>query len=174
MERTMMTILKRFLALILLLTIAGRADAQTAPTTIFLVRHAEKGPENPDPSLTPAGQRRATALAGILRDAKISAVFTSEFKRTRETLSPVAEAMHLTPTVIPAGKLDSLVSSIQGLPPGSRAAVASHSNLVHLIAERLTGAKLPMLTDADYDRLIVLTITGKGTGEAVVLRYGEP
>ena len=169
-----MTMLKRLLVLLVVLLMAGRAEAQTAPVTVFLVRHAEKGPENPDPSLTPAGQRRAATLGGILRDARVSVLFASEFKRTRETLNPIAEAMQITTTVIPAGQLDSLVSRIQALPPGTRAAVASHSNLVHLIAERLTGAKLPMLTDADYDRLLVLTITGKGTGEMVVLRYGEP
>ena len=76
--------------------------------------------------------------------------------------------------MISATNLDSLVARLGSLPPGSRAVVASHSNLVHLIVERLSGVKVAPLTDVDYDRLAVVTVTGAGKGEAVVLRYGEP
>jgi hypothetical protein len=44
---------------------------------------------------------------------------------------------------------------------------------VHLIVKRLTGATVRPLEDADYDRLYVLTLSGKGSGSAVVLRYGS-
>ena len=63
-------------------------------------------------------------------------------------------------------------SSVALSPDGSRAVVASHSNLVHLIVERLAGVKLTPLTDADYDRLVVVTLQD-GRGEVVVLKYGE-
>jgi hypothetical protein len=45
------------------------APAQSAPITVFIVRHAEKGPEVPDPSLTDAGRQRAAELAWVLGDA---------------------------------------------------------------------------------------------------------
>ena len=162
-----------FLALALLAPIAPLA-AQDAALTVFVVRHAEKGPETPDPSLTEAGRHRATELARVLADAHVTALFASEFKRTQETLAPVAKAAGLIPMIVGAGKMDDLIAMLRGLPPGSRAVVASHSNLVHLIVERLSGQKVPMLTDTDYDRLIVVTVQGDGKGQAVVLRYGEP
>lgn len=162
-------------ALTLLLPIpltAAVAQAPGAPVTVFVVRHAEKGPENPDPSLTADGRKRAEALARVVGDARITAAFASEFKRTQETVAPLAAAGGLTIQVVPATALDSLVRRIRALPPGSRAVVASHSNLVHLIVERLSGIKLTPLTDLDYDRLVVVTLQD-GRGEVVVLRYGE-
>jgi broad specificity phosphatase PhoE len=162
-----------FLALALLAPLSSLA-AQDAPLTVFLVRHAEKGSENPDPSLTAAGRRRADELARVLKDAHVTALFASEFKRTQETLAPLAQATGLVPMLVNAGKMDDLVAMLRALPAGSRAVVASHSNLVHLIVERLSGQKVPPLTDLDYDRMVVVTVAGDGRGQAVVLRYGEP
>jgi 2,3-bisphosphoglycerate-dependent phosphoglycerate mutase len=149
------------------------AQAPAAPVTVFVVRHAEKGPENPDPSLTAKGQQRAQTLAQVLGEARISATFASEFKRAQETVAPLAAAGGLTTQVIPAVAVDSLVRRLRALPPGSRAVVASHSNLVHLIVEKLSGVRLTPLTEADYDRLMVVTVWPDGRGEVVVLRYGE-
>ena len=151
---------------------AAAAQAAAPPVTVFVVRHAEKGPENPDPSLSADGRKRADALARVLGDARISAAFASEFKRTQETVAPLATAGEFTTQIIPATGLDSLVGRIRALPPGSRAVVASHSNLVHVIVEKLSGIKLTPLTDLDYDRLVVVTLQ-EGRGEVVVLRYGE-
>lgn len=166
--------LRRLVIALSLLVPTTSLAAQDAQLTVFVVRHAEKGPENPDPSLTEAGQRRAAALARTLTDARVGALFASEFKRTQETLAPLARASGLTTTVVSAGKMDELIAGLRALPPGSRAVVASHSNLIHLIVERLSGQKMPMLTDADYDRLVMVTVTGDGKGQAVVLRFGEP
>ncbi len=165
--------IRHLVAALALLLPAGSIQAQAAPITVFVVRHAEKGPEVPDPSLTPQGQQRAAALARVLNDSRVTAIFASEFKRTQETVTPLAAPAGLTTTVVPAGKLDSLIVRLRALPPGSRALVASHSNLVHLIVEKLSGVKVPPLTDADYDRLVVVTVMADGRGEAVVLRYGE-
>jgi hypothetical protein len=43
-----------FLSLALLVSAVG-LQAQAVPVTVFVVRHAEKGPETPDPALTAAG-----------------------------------------------------------------------------------------------------------------------
>jgi broad specificity phosphatase PhoE len=144
------------------------------PVTVFLVRHAEKATDDPrDPTLTNAGRERVRELARILADAGVTSFFATEYKRTQLTVDPLARAAGSQATVIAASEMDSLVARLQTLPPGSRAVVASHSNLVHLIVMRLTGATVKPLEDADYDRLYVLTLTGKGTGAAVVLRYGS-
>ncbi|HJR35530.1 MAG TPA: phosphoglycerate mutase family protein [Gemmatimonadales bacterium] len=155
------------------LPVTGAAAQASPPVTVFVVRHAEKGPENPDPPLSAAGHKRAEALARVLADARISAAFASEFKRTRETVAPLAAAGGFTTQVIPAAALDSLVGRVRALPPGSRAVVASHSNLVHLIVEKLSGVKLTPLTEADYDRLFVVVVWPEGRGEAYVLKYDE-
>jgi len=149
------------------------APAQPAPLTVFVVRHAEKGPEPDDPPLTEAGRRRAAELARVLLDAQPTALFATEFRRTQQTLTPLIEATRLIPTLLPARDVDGLVAALRALPAGSRAVVASHSNLVPLIVARLSGAEVAALTEADYDRLYVVTVTGPQQGAAVVLRFGD-
>ena len=165
--------LRRLRLALALLVPAVALQAQAAPLTVVVVRHAEKGPETPDPDLSDAGRQRAAALTRTLTDFHPTALFASEFKRTQQTLGPLATTTGVTPTVVPARDLDALVVRLRALPAGSRAVVASHSNLVHLIVQKLCGVLLAELTDADYDRLMVVTVTGEGKGSVVVLRYGD-
>lgn len=161
-------------AVVALVGLVSQAAAQTEPVTVFVVRHAEKGPGNPDPDLTDAGRARATALARALGDAEIGTIFTSEFKRTQATAAPIGELRHLTPIVIGAAKMDELVDRLRALAPGSRALVVSHSNVVPLIVERLSGQKVGELTDADYDRIYVVTLPPGGTPSVLYLHFGAP
>jgi len=147
------------------------ARAET-PITVFLVRHAEKETNVADPPLTEAGRERAELLAGLLADAGITAIFTSQYNRTQETAAPLAKRLDLSVTVVPAKDLDALLSKVRALPPGVRALIVGHSDTVPALAHRLTGAKIADLTDADYDHLYVATVGKDGQGEVVVLHYG--
>lgn len=161
------------LATLPVLTGPGPQSTGQNPVTVFLVRHAEKATDDPrDPTLSDAGQKRAQELTRVLADGGVTTFIATEYKRTRETVSPLAAAAGSPVTVIGAGSMDSLITRLQSLPAGSRALVASHSNLVHLIVKRLTGATVKPLEDTDYDRLYVLTLSGNGAGSTVVLRYG--
>ena len=174
LERAMRTRLRRFFLVAPLFLGTLPLTAQTATRTVVVVRHAEKGAEGTDPSLTPAGAGRAEALSRVLEDVKVTALFATEYKRTQETVQALEKRLGLAPTIVPARAVDSLVARIQALPPGAAAVVASHSNLVHVIVQRLSGVSIPELTEADYDRMAVVTMTGPGQGTVVVLRYGAP
>jgi broad specificity phosphatase PhoE len=165
-------------ALLLLLAVpsiqAQESPTRPGPSVVFVVRHAERGTDDPrDPTLSEAGRRRAIELARVMTDVGITALFATEYKRTQETLAPLATALGQKTTIIGGGATDSLVGAIETLPAGSRVIVASHSNLVHLIVKRLSGVEVKPLTDVDYDRLYLITLTGKGTGSVAVLRFGE-
>lgn len=151
------------------------AIAQTAePVTVFVVRHAEKGPENPDPSLTDVGQARARALAEMLKDARVSRVFVSQFKRTQETGQPLAERLGVALSTVDARDVAGLVGTLKGLPAGTRALVVSHSNLVPAIVKGLTGQDVGELTDEDYDRIYVASVPPSGPGGVLYLHFGAP
>lgn len=174
---------RAFLASLLLLVPAGSSIARPAdrpatrlvdqPITVFIVRHAEKGPEEVDPGLTAKGRRRADDLARALREADVTALFATEFKRTRATVAPLAKALGLNPTILRARDVDTLVTRLLALPPGTRAVVVSHSNLAHLIVAQLSGWSFAPIPDTEFDRMFVVMVTRPGTGTAVALRYGE-
>jgi phosphohistidine phosphatase SixA len=61
---------------------------------VFLVRHAEAAPGEPDDlrPLTPAGRDAARALGARLASAEPQAVVTSPLLRARETAAAIADA----------------------------------------------------------------------------------
>jgi len=72
-------------------------DAAVAKdTVVFVVRHAETTGATSDPPLSTAGQARAQALANVLAKVDLAAVYTSQYRRTRDTGVPAADAATLT------------------------------------------------------------------------------
>jgi broad specificity phosphatase PhoE len=148
-------------AAIALTALPAFTQTASAPTTtVFLVRHAEKEAEGADPSLNEAGRKRANALADMLADAAITAIFSSEFQRTRQTAAPLAERLGIKVTVIPGKDIDALVARVRELRPGARALIVGHSNTIPTAASRLTGAKAPEMPESAFDRLYVATLRG--------------
>src|SRR5260370_22141468 len=64
-------------------------------TTVILVRHAEKiiDPNNADPDLSPAGEARAQELVRMFGDAGITAIYATQYKRTQQTVKPLADKL---------------------------------------------------------------------------------
>ena len=68
-------------------------------TVVYLVRHAEKDLSNAtdkNPPLSPEGNTRAMHLSQKLKNEKISAIYSTGFKRTRSTVKPLAESKKST------------------------------------------------------------------------------
>ncbi len=110
--------------------------------TIFLVRHAEKAraPKSApkDPDLSAAGRRRARALALVLRDANVRAIYVTEFKRTQQTAEPLARALRIQTTIVPAKQSKALAARLKKT--RGNALVVGHSNTLPEIA-RLSASR---------------------------------
>src|SRR5437667_6366432 len=99
------------LALLLLLFVS--VPIVSAQPVVVIVRHAEKAANGGnDPDLSSAGRARAEALARILKDSSITAIFTSEFKRTQETAAPAATLIHVRPAVVAAKDTAALAGTL--------------------------------------------------------------
>ena len=158
------------LALCLTMPAAGPAEAE--PTTIFLVRHAEKLTESDDPALDETGMRRAQALAGLLRAAGIDAVYSTDYRRSRDTAAPLAGRLGLDISLYDPGKLHELAADLQRR--GGRCLVIGHSNTTPELVGLLGGEPgAPIDEAAEYDRLYVVTIGADGAVSTVLLRYGD-
>ncbi|WP_221030683.1 SixA phosphatase family protein [Actomonas aquatica] len=156
----------------LLLSLGGLAAAM--PTTVLLVRHAEKVDDGTkDPVLSDAGQARAIALAEVAREHGVTHVFTSQYQRTILTGAPAAEVCGARATVMDASKADDLLAAVRALPAEAVVLIVGHSNTVPPLAEKLGAVSVAPMTEAEYDRLLVLTTTVDGAVTVVVSRYGE-
>jgi len=154
---------------------AGLLEKLRYPKTVVLVRHAEKGTDDPrDPNLTEAGVVRAEALARTLQGAGVTHLFASEYRRTQETLAPLALLAGVQVRIVPARDPRAVASAVRELPRGSVVVVAGHSNTVPALVADLGGGEPRELAESDYDRLYVVTMWGDERKSSVLeLRYGD-
>ncbi len=152
-----------------------------ATTTMIFVRHAERaGPSSEDPGLTPAGQRRAAELARQLVDADVvagvDAIYSTPYRRTRETAQPVADALDLPINIYdPSGDNEAVVDKMVRDHKGKIILVVGHSNTVpELIAALGASKKVPPIAEMEYDNIYVISIPWFGKTKTIRLRFGEP
>jgi phosphohistidine phosphatase SixA len=149
------------------------AQEPVVVTTVFLVRHAEKEQDGSrDPALTPAGRERATALADLLEEAGLTAIYATDFRRTRDTAAPLAERLGLPVTLYGARELVGLAAGLKRTP--GRYLVSGHSDTTPNLVVLLGGEPgPPFVEEGGNDRLYILTLQPDGRAETVVLRYGK-
>ncbi len=146
------------LALFLLLFVSVSMAA--AQPVVVLVRHAEKATNGgKDPDLSSAGRARADALARILKDSDIMAIFASEFKRTQETAAPTATLIGVTATVVPAKDTAGLVAKLHQL--NGNALVVAHGDTIPNIIKALGMDRPINIPDEDYSELLIVTLGDK-------------
>ena len=169
----------RHLALITLCVLFPQ-DAFAQPSTVILVRHAERDTAPPkDPGLTSAGAMRAEALAAALAGARVTTVITTQFQRTRLTGQLVADAGHITPLVVAAGgptmaHVEAVAAAVRARPAGDVVLVVGHSNTIPAIVAALGGPKLPDLCDSQYSMLYILEYPAAGAPRFIQANYGAP
>jgi len=147
------------------------SGTQGDPLTVFLVRHAEKIDQSRDPDLSVKGYRRAGELARVLANADIERIHSSNFIRTRETASPLAETLDLQIELYDPRDLNSLAEQIKK--DGGRHLVVGHSNTTPALVEILGGDPgSPIEEEHEYDRLYIVSFVGNEVN-TVLLRYGE-
>lgn len=133
-----------------------------AQGAIFLVRHAERadtGTGTPpmmatDPDLSEAGRARATSLAAMLKDAGVSAIFVTEFKRTQQTAAPLAKALGITPTVVPAKDASGLAGRLKKA--RGNLLVVGHSNTIPEVIAAIGVAEPVSIGDTEFDKLFIV------------------
>lgn len=156
------------------LLILGCVSSAAGEDAVILVRHAERADSArgaqitaSDPDLSEEGKARARRLAQLLKDARVTTIFTTQYKRTQQTAAPLATALRLQPIVIPSSDPGRVVEKIQGT--GGNVLVVGHSNSVPELLKRLGVKEEVAIGDEEYDNLFVVT-PGAATS-MVRLRY---
>ncbi|MEQ8363564.1 MAG: phosphoglycerate mutase family protein [Cyclobacteriaceae bacterium] len=142
-------------------------------TTFILVRHAEKADDGTkDPPLTEDGAIRANDLVKLFHETKINAIYSTPYKRTQETVAPIAEAKGLSVLSYEPMKGE-VMDSLLNTHSGGTVLVSGHSNTTPWVANYFLGAEsFPNFEDSDYDNVMVLSIIEKGNAKVTWLNYG--
>lgn len=150
-------------------------EPPAAPTTLILVRHAERVDGATDSPLSEAGHTRALALYGALANAGVERVVVSQYQRTAQTARPLAEALGLAPEVrslegdmIAAAR--DLAGSIVREYPGQTVLVVGHSNTIPAMLGALTPHHPPELKR--YGDLFIVRVPPEGPAHLIQARFG--
>ncbi len=134
----------------LLLAAAGcatTASRQSAPA-FYVMRHLDTPAGERDPDLLPEGQRAAILLAGWFGDTPPTAIYVSDFRRTRQTVAPLAARLGLSPIVYDPADTAGLVARIRA--ERGPVLIVGHSNTVPDIIEQLGGMRPAPLVHQDF------------------------
>lgn len=138
---------------------------------VIVVRHAERADAGapagaamtaaPDPELSAAGKARAQALAAMLKDAGVTAIYTTEFRRTKDTAAPLADALKITPEAVSSREQAAMIAKIKAHKTGA-VLVVGHSNTVPEIVKALGGPDVTVGGN-EYDSLFFVAPGGVTT-----------
>jgi broad specificity phosphatase PhoE len=145
--------------------------AQQPSVVVFVVRHAERAEDGTnDPPISEIGQERARLVAGMLAEARLTHIHTTDFKRTRSTVEPTAQATGLTPRLYDPQDLQGFADRLRATP--GRHLVVGHSNTNTGLVEALQGNPGAPIGEMEYDRGYVVVVLPAGDTGSAIFRFG--
>ena len=104
----------------------------------------------------------------MLAGAGITAIFTSELRRTNDTAKPLAILLSITPVVI-ANDFTTAANQIKAA--GKRVLVVGHSDTVPEIIKALGGPANVVINANEFDRLFALQVPAHRAESLLSMRY---
>ncbi len=130
--------------------------------TLYLIRHAEKYQDGSrDPVLTETGNNRSQQLASWFLDKDLKEIWSSDYKRTRDTAKPLLAELGHELSIYDPGNQAALVEQL--LHRQHNALIVGHSNTIPELARLLCGCIIADMEETEHDRLIVVSVVGSRT-----------
>jgi len=146
------------------------ADPNT-PTTVILIRHAERDNFF---ILTPQGHQRARALIDAVGDMGIAAIYSPDLERDLDTVAPLAQHLNLDITLTPRISKSTVDQIARRILTDHRGQVVllvgNGSGNLRMMHHRLGGAGEGPY---QYGDLFIYTIPDHGPVRIVKSRYGS-
>ena len=144
--------IKTWLLAALTILVAFAAVPAAAQGNVYVMRHLNTPSGQADPDLLPEGRRTAEALAVWLRGEHLGAIYVTDYKRTRQTVAPLAARLGLTPIVYDPADTPGLIARVRAAHGAEHGAVliVGHSNTVPDIVAALGGERPAALVHEDF------------------------
>lgn len=130
--------------------------------TIYLVRHAEKADDGTkDPPLTEKGENRANALAQLLKDKNIEKIYSTDYKRTRNTAEPLAKLIGVDVEIYQPND-EEFAKSLKEVVKSTNVLVVGHSNSTPTLVNKIMDFEdFKQLDESVYNMLFVITLDNR-------------
>ena len=167
-------IIPLFISLFLLGLAGGVVFGQKREITVIIFRHADKEPategDESEPDISVEGQKRAVRLVKVLEKYKPSRLFSTNYPRTIQTVTPLSRIKNL-PVEFYEGNMQELAQKILASENGQRIAVVGHNSTTFELANLLLKqSKYTMPAESDYGKIWILRIKN-GKVKDMVINY---
>lgn len=151
------------LLLLIFLGLGQNACDSQETSTYYLIRHAEKDrtdPSNKNPHLTEAGHERALKWKKVLSSIEFDHIYSTDYHRTIETVTPIAEAQNLDIEFYnPSDMFD---ANFKTQTKGKVTLISGHSNTTPFFANRiLQEERYEQIDDSNNANLYIVEIRGE-------------
>ena len=136
----------------MLLAMLGAMPASAADT-VYVIRHLQKE-SGADPILTAEGKAGAAALADLLADKSIKAIYATETRRAMETAAPLAARLKIAIIPYDPGNPAALAKIAAGVK--GAILVVGHSNTVPELVASFGGAEPAAIADDEFGTLYIV------------------
>ena len=159
-------------------------SAAGTETTFILVRHAERAKEPGESALKPEGRVRAQALVKALENMGVTAIYSPDRGRNRETVEPLAKRLGLSVNLIPEKQLantkvfaDQFVDTVLSEHAGGTVVWVGNKSPVGIWGGNLKEIYKQLGATGDapskYDDLFIIVVTDAGALNVSKTTYGE-
>jgi len=146
-----------------------------AQTTFILIRHAEKDTSSQgatmmsaNPNLSKAGLQRAENLVTALKDYKPDEIYSTNFIRTKSTVTPLAKKFSKEILMYDYTKLNSFADSLL-LKQHKTIVIAGHNNTTPALVNLLIKQnKFTTLEETVYNKIFIVTVKNQETDVKVI------
>ena len=144
-------------------------------TTFIIIRHAERENADADCNLSTDGISRAETLKHVLTAANVNAIYTTPYKRTKQTAEPLALAKKIMISEYSTRTpYQELIQEILSKHQGKVVVIVGHSNTIPQLLKVLSNdSPVSELEDGEFDNLFIVNYTTKADSKVVRLKYGR-
>lgn len=143
--------------------------------TIVLVRHVEKDisatADKTDPELSQAGRDRALLMVKAVGKYKPDAIYSTNFKRSRESVKPLAEKRKKDIQIYDASNQQKLVDEVMAS-KFKKFVIVGHSNTTPALANLFTKKEVfKQVPDTEYSVIWVIRMKNGVLEKVEILTY---
>lgn len=146
---------------------------QTEPTTLIFVRHAERAEDGTrNPPISEEGKRRAVNLVGSLSEYDVKAIYSTPYKRTRMTATPIADSLGLEIQEYGFEGIREFLAGLIEEHAGYTVLIVGHSNTTPSLTNLVLGEdKFEQLEETDYGDMFIIKTSEIGSGKLSLAEF---
>jgi broad specificity phosphatase PhoE len=107
----------------------------------------------------------------VLKDAGLTAIYTSESQRTIQTAAPLTQALQIAPTRLPRGDIAGLLDRLRSQHADGRVLIISHALTIPHVLQTFGHPEEVVIPREEYDHLFVIVPKPTGPPLVFVLRF---